>query len=46
MRQTKNLIDEAKEQSHRVKQLVIKLLSEPMANDQKEIVLELYRLVK
>jgi hypothetical protein len=42
----KKLISDAKEQSLQVKQLVMKLLSEPMAENQKEIVLSLYKLVK
>lgn len=42
----KKLISDAKEQSLQVKQLVMKLLSEPMAEEQKEIVLSLYKLVK
>ena len=46
MKNTKNLINEAKDQLHGVKQIVIKLLNEPMTNEQKEMVLELYRLVK
>ena len=42
----KKLISDAKEQSLQVKQLVMKLLNEPMAENQKEIVLSLYKLVK
>lgn len=42
----KKLINEAKEQSLQIKQLVMKLLDEPMAENQKEIVLSLYKLVK
>lgn len=42
----KKLISDAREQSFQIKQLVMKLLDEPMAENQKEIVLQLYRLVK
>lgn len=42
----KKLISDAREQSLQVKQLVMKLLNEPMAENQKEIVLSLYKLVK
>ena len=42
----KKLISDAKEQSLQVKQLVMKLLNEPMSENQKEIVLSLYKLVK
>ena len=40
------LIQEAKDQNLQIKEIIIKLLNEPMAEDQKEMVLELYRLVK
>lgn len=43
---TKQLIDEAKEQARLVKQIVMDLLKEPMNENQKELVLNLYRLVK
>lgn len=42
----KKLISDAREQSFQIKQLVMKLLDKPMAENQKEIVLQLYRLVK
>jgi hypothetical protein len=46
MTKTKILIEKAKDQSLQIKQIAIRLLKEPMAEDQKELVLELYRLVK
>lgn len=42
----KELINEAKEQSIKVKQVVMELLKEPMSENQKELVLQLYRMVK
>jgi len=42
----RELIQEAKEQSLAVKQIVMELLKEPMSENQKELVLQLYRMVK
>jgi hypothetical protein len=46
MTKTKMLIEEAKKQEIEIKQIVIELLTAPMAEDQKELVLKLYRMVK
>ena len=46
MTKTKMLIQKAKDQNLQIKEITIKLLNEPMAEDQKEMVLQLYRLVK
>ena len=46
MTKTKMLLQEAKDQNLKIKEITIKLLNEPMSEDQKEMVLELYRLVK
>ncbi len=46
MTKTKMLIQKAKDQNLQIKEITIKLLNEPMSEDQKEMVLELYRLVK
>jgi len=43
---TKMLLDMAKDQSVVIKQIVMQLLNEPMNEDQKELVLKLYRMVK
>jgi hypothetical protein len=40
------LLDMAKDQSVVIKQIVMQLLNEPMNEDQKELVLKLYRMVK
>lgn len=42
----KELIEEAKEQSTKVKQIVMELLKEPMSENQKELILQLYRMIK
>ena len=46
MTKTKMLIEEAKKQEIEIKQIVIELLTAPMAEEQKELILKLYRLVK
>lgn len=46
MTKTKMLLDMAKDQSVVIKQIVMQLLNEPMNEDQKELVLKLYRMVK
>ena len=40
------LLDMAKDQSAVIKQIVMQLLNEPMSEEQKELVLKLYRMVK
>lgn len=46
MTKTKMLLDMAKDQSVVIKQIVMQLLNEPMNEEQKELVLRLYRMVK
>ena len=46
MTKTKMLLDMAKDQSVVIKQIVMQLLNEPMNENQKELVLKLYRMVK
>ena len=46
MTKTKMLLDMAKDQSVVIKQIIMQLLNEPMNEDQKELVLKLYRMVK
>ena len=46
MTKTKMLLDAAKDQSVVIKQIVMQLLNEPMNEEQKELVLKLYRMVK
>ena len=46
MTKTKMLLDMAKDKSVVIKQIVMQLLNEPMNEDQKELVLKLYRMVK
>ena len=46
MTKTKMLLDMAKDQSVVIKQIVMQLLNEPMNEEQKELILKLYRIVK
>ena len=46
MTKTKMLLDVAKDQNVVIKQIVMQLLNEPMNEEQKELVLRLYRMVK
>ena len=46
MTKTKMLLDMAKDQSVVIEQIVMQLLNEPMNEEQKELVLRLYRMVK
>ena len=46
MTKTKMLLDAAEDQIVVIKQIVMQLLNEPMNEDQKELVLRLYRMVK
>lgn len=46
MTKTKMLLDMAKDQSVAIKQIVMQLLNEPMNEEQKELILKLYRMVK
>ena len=42
----KHLVDEAKSVTHEAKEIVYKLLNEPMEEKHKRMVLELFRLLK
>ena len=46
MTKTKMLLDAAEVQIAQIKQIVMQLLNEPMNEEQKELVLRLYRMVK
>jgi hypothetical protein len=46
MTETKMLLDMAIEQHLQIKQIVMELLTAPMAEEQKELILKLYRMVK
>ncbi|MDD2651656.1 MAG: hypothetical protein PHX44_01230 [Sulfurimonas sp.] len=46
MTKTKMLIDQAKDQNLQIKNIVMQLLTTPMTEEQKELILKLYRLVK
>ena len=46
MTKTKMLLDRAMEQHLQIKQIVMELLTTPMDEEQKEMILKLYRLVK
>ena len=46
MSETKMLLGRAIEQHLQIKQIVMELLSTPMDEEQKEMILKLYRLVK
>lgn len=46
MTRTKMLIDQAKDQNLKIKDIVMQLLTAPMNEEQKELILKLYRLIK
>ena len=46
MTKTKMLLDAAGDQIVVIKQIVMQLLNEPMNEEQKELILKLYRMVK
>lgn len=46
MTKTRMLLELAEDQIVQIKQIVMQLLNEPMNEDQKELILKLYRMVK
>lgn len=46
MTKTRMLLELAEDQIVQIKQIVMQLLNEPMNEEQKELVLRLYRMVK
>jgi hypothetical protein len=46
MAKTKSLLKEARDKHLQAKEIVMELLTSPMTEEQKELILKLYRLIK